>query len=64
MKTREQILTECPEEFHERLFDWIEEVEQLVNLAMNQLGGIKSIGDLGQVEEVHKDLIELSRTLY
>ena len=64
MKTRHEILKECPEAFHTQLQDWIDELETEVNSAMNELGSINGISDFAKIVDAHNTLIELSRTLY
>jgi len=64
MKTRHEILKECPEEFQTELQNWIDELETEVLVMISDLNSINGISDLGRVETAYIDLINLAKKLY
>lgn len=64
MKTRHEILKECPEGFQTELQNWIDELETEVLVMISDLNSINGISDLGRVETAYIDLINLAKKLY
>lgn len=62
--TRDEILNGCPEEFEERLVDFLDATEISVNSAQKYLEDIESVGDLELVSDCLEELKELSKKLY
>lgn len=54
----------CPEEFEDELKNFIDDVETQVNSAQSALENIKSVSDLGNVNECLGTLREISEALY
>jgi len=61
---RKEILENCPEEFEEELFDYLDRLEGAVNLARGKLVSIKSVADLHRVEDCLQQLTRISNALY
>ena len=64
MKTRHEILKECPEAFHTQLQDWIDELETEVNSAKDVLISVDSLSIFTRAGVAHQHLTELSKKLY
>lgn len=64
MIKRKEILQNCPEEFEEELYDYLDRLEGAVNIARAKLVSIKSVADLHRVEDCLTELEKISKALY
>jgi hypothetical protein len=60
---RSLILDVCPDDFHETLKSWIDEIEDEVGGIVSLLE-IKDVGDLGQIEDAKNETENLADSLY
>ena len=64
MINRKKIMQDCPEDFEDNLTEIIDEIERMVNDALQKLDEIKDISDLCNIEECQDILKEISQALY
>ena len=64
MRTRDDIMENCPEGFEDELKEIVDEVENDVNDARKLLEDISGVSTLGNVGDCLTELERLSRELY
>lgn len=60
---REDIISKIPEQYHEDLSPWIDDIEQKLGAFADDLN-ISSIDELSRIEDVRRDIEELKDGLF
>jgi hypothetical protein len=61
---RQEILSDCPDEFRETLEDWLNGIEANLKNIIEALDSVKGLGDLHKIEGARNDLDEMCDGLY